>query len=329
MPVAQPVPWSLHFPPEVQTEYVGVRQRDYYLDPLVMLDTQLAAREIVRQRYGLEAVHLSCAAPSYLGAAALGGELLFPEDDQPMLANQGQIITDPAQLDQVAVPDPATCPVMQRWVRMYATMRARLPAGEALGLSSGQQGPVTAAVLLAGSRFFEWVVQRPDAARRLLDLTTEMAIRYRRYALEVSGVTAQDVGLADDFAGCIAPRHWPAMVLPYWERIYTALGTGRRYLHSELLRPGHLRYLEPLGIAQYDPGMDQYLSVQAILAETPVPFTWNLFTSRDMMLGTPASIDALYRAAVADGAPKMTAELCRRTPDANIRAYLAVARELG
>ena len=329
MPNAKPIPWSLHFPPEVQTELVGVRQRSYYLDPEVMLATQLAAREIIRQRYGLEAVPLYCAAPSYVGVAALGGKLRYPEDDQPMVVNQGRIIADPAQIAHLIVPDPATAPEMQAWVRRYEAMMARAPEGEAVGLSSGQQGPVTAAVLLAGDRFFGWVVERPAAAQALLELTTELAIRYRRYALEVMGLEPVDVGISDDFAGCISPRHWPSMVLPYWERIYAALGTGRRYLHSELLRPGHLKFLEPLGIAEYDPGMDQYLSVKAILAETRVPFTWNLFTSRDMMQGTPESIEALYRQAVADGAPKMTAELCRGTPEANVQAYLAVARELG
>jgi uroporphyrinogen-III decarboxylase len=322
------IPWSLHFPPEVQTEVVGTRQGDYYQDPGVMLDTQLAAREIIRERYGLNAVHLSCAAPSYVGAAALGGELVFPEDDQPMIANQGEIITDPAQLVRIEVPDPAACPAMARWVTMYRAMRARLPEDEFLGLSSGQQGPVTAAVLLSGSRFFVWVLEQPEAALRLLELTTQMAIRYRRYANEIMGVTPGDVGLADDFAGTIAPRMWRTFVLPFWERIYAALGTGRRYLHSELLRFGHLGYLEELGIAQFDPGTDQYLTVRGILQETKVPFTWNLFGSRDMMQGTPESIQAQYRQAVADGAPMMTAELCRGTPDANVRAYLEVAREL-
>lgn len=329
MPQSRRIPWSLHFPAEVQTEYVGVRQGDYYQDPDVMLDTQLAAQEIIRERYGLEAVHPACAPPSYVGVAALGGELVFPEDDQPMLANQGQIITDESQLDELTVPDPATCPAMGRWVTMYHAMRARLPAGEPLGLGSGQQGPVTAAVLLSGTRFFAWVLDRPQVALKLLKLTTEMAIRYRRYANILSGVEPVDVGLCDDFAGCISPRLWPTFVLPYWERLYAALGTGRRYLHSELLHPGHLRFLKELDIAEYDPGTDQYLTVKGILQETDVPFTWNLFGSRDMMQGTPESIQAQYRQAVADGAPKMTAELCRGTPEANVRAYLAVARELG
>jgi len=329
MPERRRVPWSLAFPPEVQTEYVGTRQGDYYQDPAVMLDTQLAARQIIRERYGLEAVHLACTPPSYVGAAALGGELVFPEDDQPMLANQGEIITDVAQLEEVAVPDPAKCPAMARWVSMYHAMRARLPEGESLGLGSGQQGPVTAAVLLSGSRFFIWVLERPEAALRLLELTTQMAIRYRRYANEIMGVSPEDVGLADDFAGTIAPRLWPTFVLPFWERIYIALGTGRRYLHSELLRCGHLRFLRELGIVRYDPGTDQYLTVKGILRETDVPFTWNLFGSRDMMQGTPESIQAQYRQAVTDGAPMMTAELCRGTPEGNVRAYLEVARELG
>jgi hypothetical protein len=40
------VPWSLVVPPEVQTEYTGVKLRDYYTNPKVKMDVQLESERI-------------------------------------------------------------------------------------------------------------------------------------------------------------------------------------------------------------------------------------------------------------------------------------------
>jgi uroporphyrinogen-III decarboxylase len=57
-----------------------------------------------------------------------------------------------------------------------------------------------------------------------------------------------------------------------------------------------------------------------------VPFDWHIKTVADMLQGTPASIQAAYRQAMADGAPEMTCELTVGTPPENIRAFIEVAR---
>jgi len=85
-----------------------------------------------------------------------------------------------------------------------------------------------------------------------------------------------------------------------------------------------------LGVTSFDPGQDQYLTVQSIREAAPsLHFTWNLFTVRDVKEGTPDSIKRLYRRAVRDGAPAVMAESCRGTPEANIRAFIEVGKEFG
>ena len=322
------IPWSINVPPEVITEYVGTRLGQYFTDGDVMLKTQLAARHLFREVYDLDCIHIWSDPPCYVGVAALGGEVVFPDDDQPMVGNQGRVIEDIAQLDHLAVPSPYECELMGLYVGIYRDMRHELGGGARVGLGSGQAGPISTAVLLRGNAFFEDLHLQPAVAHKLLDLTTALSIAFRRAVIEIIGAEPASVGLADDFAGCIAPRMWPEFVVPYWRRIYEAFGPRRRTLHSEVLQRGHLRFMPELDIAVFDPGMDQYLTVTMIREEVDTPFTWNIFTSRDMLQGTPAGIQARYRQAVADGAPMMTMELCRRVPPENVRAYLEVARSL-
>jgi len=326
---ARPVPWTLAVPPEVLAEYAGVMLGAYYAEAEVMLRVQQQTRAIFLREYRVDTGSPHVGPPSYVGVAALGAQVVFPEDEQPMIANQGRVLETPDQVDALEVPDPMQSDLFLRFLAMHEWMRARLGPGASVGLGAGQQGPVTAAVLLRGERFLEDLHQDPARAHRLLGVTTEMHLRFRDVAARLSGATSLGGGLSDDFAGLLPPSLWPEFVLPYWRRLYEALGSARRSLHSELLRRGHLKYLAQLGIVLFDPGMDQYLGVRDILEEVEIEFSWNIFTSRDMLQGTPDSIRRLYLGAVAAGAPRMTAELCRGVPRENVHAYLDVARELG
>jgi len=81
-------------------------------------------------------------------------------------------------------------------------------------------------------------------------------------------------------------------------------------------------------VTHYDPGCDQYLEVRDLVEVLPdIPFSFNLKTSQEMMLGTPPSIRARYIECVEAGAPRMMTEICRATPRENVRAFINVARE--
>ena len=58
-----------------------------------------------------------------------------------------------------------------------------------------------------------------------------------------------------------------------------------------------------------------------------IPFLVQMKTSAEMLHSTPEAIQARYREMVADGAQTMLVELCRGVPEANIRAFIEVARE--
>jgi hypothetical protein len=322
------IPWHFAVPPEVTTEYAGTKLGAYYTDLDVMLKTQNTARQLFKEKYGIETGGERIDVPAYLGVAAFGAELVYPEDDPPQV--KGVLLRRAEDVTRLRSPDsyydtPAARPA---W-RMYQTMLGR---GKKVGLGTGTEGPITSAKLLRGEDFFLDLYDSPRLAHRLLDLLTESVIQFarenrRRQGLQETGLGA---GIADDFAGLIAPHMWPEFVVPYYRRIYEGLGGESRSHHSELLRPAHLRYLLDLGVTSFDPGQDQYLTVRSIREAAPgLRFTWNLFTVRDVKEGTPDSIKRLYREAVRDGAPSVMAEACRGTPEANIRAFIEVAKELG
>lgn len=321
------IPWRLNIPAEVRCEYAGTRQGDYYTDLDAYLETELVYPERFAQATGHRpAPGWGVPIPAYEGVAALGGELIFPAAHQPMIRNQGRVLETPEQVDGLSVPDPWACPRFQENLRRWNKLRRRLP-GRTVGLSAGQEGPVTTAVLLRGTAFFEDCLVDPERAHRLLSVCTDTYIAFVRAVREATGAHHEgSVGIADDHAGNLSPVMWPEFVLPYYERIYDQLGATRRSMHTELVRLDHLSLLASLRLDHANFGENQYLSVREVAKTFPVPFDWHIKAVSEMLQGTPGQIDAAYRQAVADGAPAISCELTVGTPPENIRAFLRVAR---
>ena len=325
-----PIPWRIAIPAEVRCEYAGTRQGAYYTD----LGTYLHTEEVFPDRFERATGYrppssLGVPVPAYEGVAALGGELLFPEAHQPMIRNQGQILTTPQAIDALQVPDPRQGERFQRHVETWRTLRRRFPDRQ-VSLSPGQEGPVTTAVLLRGTAFFTDCLLDPERAHHLLSACTDTYIAFVRAVREVTGAPQEgSVGIADDHAGNLSPEMWPTFVLPYYERIYTQLGATRRSMHTELVRPAHLPLLRQLDLDHLNFGENQYIAVRDVVQALDVPFDWHIKTVPEMLQGTPEQIQAAYRQAVADGAPEMVCELTVGTPVENIRAFVEVVEEYG
>lgn len=317
--------WHIAPPPEVTTEYAGTRLGEYYTRAEAKLYTQQRASERLQAEYGLEPIGVSADGPCYLGVAAFGAEIVYPEDDAPMVANT--VVKRPEDVYQLRFPTSyVETPAMRPFVEMARWMSQE--TGRKVHFGSGLEGPVTTAELLRGQEFFLDLYEHPREAHRLLEIATESIIRFPRECRHYQGLPPpKGGGIADDFAGLISPEMWPEFVMPYYRRIYEALGDGPRSMHSELLHPGHLPFLLDLGITNFDPGNDQYLTVEDLVACDGLNFTWNLFTVRDMQRGTPESIRSLYVSCVERGATAVVTELCRGTPPENVRAFIEVARK--
>lgn len=320
------VAWGLGVSPEVLAEYAGTSLHGYYTDPAVMLFTQQEANRRFYLLYGVQATALHVAAPAYVGVAALGGDVAFPERDAPMVRNQGHVLPEREAVLSLTVPDPSTCVLMQRYVAMRPYFAEA--TGQSVPVSGGQEGPLTAAVLLRGERFLTDVYDAPEVAHRLLDVVTDTYIAFSRYAREVNGAAPAGVWLADDFSGMLRPALWPEFVMPYWQRIFEALGPGRRSVHSELLHREHLPLLVDLGVDLFDPGVDQYLTSAIISVDVAIPFMAYVWPVRDLLLGGSEVIRRQYAADVAAGAAQIVADVSSPgIPPESILAFIEVARE--
>ncbi len=321
--------WHLAVPPEVTTEYAGTSLGAYYTDAETQWRTQHVARERFHDLYGVELPGPRAEPSAYSGVASLGAEVTYPPDDPPQV--RGHVLRHAGDLARLALPARyLESEAMRPFVAIQQWMQARAEPGRRIPLGVGIEGPITSAKLLRGQEFFTDLYDHPREAHRLLELVTESFIACCREVRRFNGspVEGGGAGIADDFAGLIAPAMWPEFVVPYYHRIYEAFGEGPRSQHSELLRPAHLPFLVELGVTSFDPGQDQYLSVTDILAAAPgLPFTWNLKTMLEMHHGTPDSIRRAYAEAVGLGATAIMAEPCRGTPPQNLRAFVAVAGE--
>jgi uroporphyrinogen-III decarboxylase len=328
MTAATRIPWSLAVPVEVRCEYAQTNQGDYYGDIETCLHTESVFPDLFEQATGHRppsTLHVPVSA--YEGVAALGGKLVFPEAHQPMIRNLGRILQTPDDTDSLSVPDPWQSERFQAHLEIWQSLRCRFPDGS-VGLSAGQEGPVTTAVLLRGSAFFLDCLLDPARAHRLLSICTDTYIAFTQAVRQVTQAPAEgSVGICDDHAGNLSPSMWNAFVLPYYERIYAGLGATGRSMHTELVRRSHLPLLGQLALDHINFGENQYIAVQDVVEELDVPFNWHIKSVSEMLQGTPASIHAAYKRAVANGAPEMCCELAVGTPAENIRAYLEVAHE--
>mgnify|MGYP001055841994 CR=1 FL=1 len=158
-------------------------------------------------------------------------------------------------------------------------LRKEFPEEDVKFNGFGWEGPITSAVLLRGMGFFADLYREPGRTKRYLELLTDSIVEFVYLTRKINRepeVNPNETGLVDDFSSHVHPKMWPEFVIPYWDRFYGKSTSGRRTLHCENLSPDHLRYLEDVGIAHYDPSVSAKLSPRTIRERISIPFTWRL-----------------------------------------------------
>ena len=195
-------------------QLLGVRQRDYNLDPSIMADTLLRAREIC----GFDGIYVS--RDNWVYHEALGGELSFPEDDEsfskvPLLRSLGD-------WRSLSLPDPQTAPGMRTVLEAARLVMARA-GGTCYVQGNIDTGPFSLAAVLRGTQNF--LLDLVTADKRdilgLLDFCTEVVIRYGK-AMIATGVHGIQYG--DATASLISPDDFATFALPFQERSLRELG---------------------------------------------------------------------------------------------------------
>ena len=195
-------------------ELTGVRQRDYNLDPSIMADTLLRAREMC----GFDGIYVS--RDNWVYHEALGGDLTFPENDESF--TKVPLLGSLRDWRSLSIPDPENAPGMR--TLLDAARKVMAAAGDRSYVQANiDTGPFSLAAVLRGTENFLMDLATADQqdVRELLAFCTEVVIAYGK-AMIATGVHGIQYG--DATASLISPADFAKHVLPWQERSLRALG---------------------------------------------------------------------------------------------------------
>ncbi|MCM8777629.1 MAG: uroporphyrinogen decarboxylase family protein [Candidatus Omnitrophica bacterium] len=224
------------------------------------------------ERLGIEPPVPRMAGFAYPHIAALGADVIFPEDGEPKPV---PFIKTPEDIDNLKEPnDYLKTPLIQKKLSVWEELKSLCPETPK-SIGHLFEGSITTAVLLMGESFLTLPYDDPKRAHKLLTFCTESALHYAQVIISYFGeeISPGPKGIPDDFAGMFSPSMFNEFVLPYWDRLYKGLKTTERHLHSELLRKEHLPSLKKLDIKVFDPSADQYLTPEILKDYCPCDFT--------------------------------------------------------
>ncbi len=194
-------------------QLTGTRQRDYNLDPEVMARALLAAREMC----GFDGIYVS--RDNWVYHQALGGDLVFPEDDESHATRP--LLDSLASFRSLSVPDPEKALGMKD---LLAAARAVMAAvGDRFYVQANiDTGPFSLAAVLRGTQDFllDLATEDETVLGPLLEFCTDVVIAYGR-AMIATGVHGVQFG--DATASLVSPADYSSFVLPYQERALRAL----------------------------------------------------------------------------------------------------------
>jgi len=259
------------FADSLVAETGGVTMRQMHFDAKAIVKAFNSIKPLA-ERLGVPAPVPRMAGFGYPHVSTLGSEIVFPENSEP---KPEIVIKTPGDINRLREPeDYLETPLVKKKLAVLQELQKYCPDTPKF-IGHPMEGPVTTAVLLMGQNFLTLPYDDPKRAHKLLSFCTESAINYANAISSHFGepVVPGPKGMPDDFAGMFPPALFGEFVVPYWERIYTGMQATERYLHSELLRKEHLRFLKGLHIKSYDPSADQYVTPEMLAAHCPCEFT--------------------------------------------------------
>jgi uroporphyrinogen-III decarboxylase len=258
----------------------GANQRDFFLDKEVCRYVNDMGRKRVAEIFGdrIRMPGPMCAAISYGHMACLGAKIEFPDNSEPnvepMFSNVAEGVKWLKREERFEENK-----LFKHYYDTYLYLKESFPDEEVFFYGFGHQGAITTAVGLRGTDFYMDILDEPELAKEYLDLLTTSTVRFCHLRNRINGqpaVNPVEGFVTDDLSSLVSPRLWPEFVVPYWNKYYEGLTTGKRGIHVENLVPDHLKYLEDVGIKYYDPSVSAKLSPAIIRDRVDIDFTWRL-----------------------------------------------------
>lgn len=192
----------------------GATIRDYTLDAGVLAECVIRYYE----RFQPDAVWLS--ADTWVSAQAMGAQVGFPGDNQPLAGTGEPLIQSPADLRRVPLPDP-TC--QGRWPLMLeALRRIRRALGSGVFLTACfDQYPFSLACAVLGiEKAMTLAIEQAPELAPVMERCAEFAVAYA-VALAENGADSLSGG--DSPAGLLGPSLYRQVALPGEQKVISAV----------------------------------------------------------------------------------------------------------
>ena len=201
--------------------YMGIKHLDFYLDPELWFQAHLKIHrefpDIIFfpswwMEYGM------AAEPS-----ALGAKIKFWPENTPSECPALHTIED---LDKLPEYDVNTDAFMALTLHRIQSQRQRiLDQGEILPVVTSR-GPLCTAGFVRGTTDLMMdILEKPEWAHKLIDLSTRLIIDWLKAQAEAMGPTVEGIFILDDIVGFLSPSHYKEFAHPYLKRICDAFPT--------------------------------------------------------------------------------------------------------
>jgi MtaA/CmuA family methyltransferase len=302
---------------------IGQPLSRYYLDHRVLCEANLA----VWQDFALDIVQ--AISDPYREAVDFGLEVEFPHDGLPI--RRAPLLADPADLSQLAPPDPYTGRRMGD--RLAAIELLHKQVGGEVPIMGWVEGALAEAADLRGEgTLLVDLYDRSEWVRELLDLCAEVEIAFAQAQVKAG---ADIIGLGDAIASQVSPRMYQKFALPYEQRIFAAVHEMGALARLHIC--GDTNHLLPLmadsgaDIIDLDWMVDLPSAVQ-IFGDYPV-ICGNFDPVAIMLQGTPEQVrEATLYCLQWGGNRSISATGCEvpdGTPHRNLMAQAQALREWG
>ncbi len=198
--------------------YVGVSHMDFFLDPQVWFQSHLKIHRefpdiIFVPGWWLE--YGMAAEPSVLGS-----KIKFWPNNTPSECHMLFNIEDVDQLSAYEVEADAFMALTLHRLRMQR--QQVLDTGEAFRMATSRGPMCTAGVARNTSDFMIDLIEKPEWAHKLLDLSTRIIIDWLKAQARAMGPTVEGIFLLDDIVGFVNEEFYHEFCHPYLKRICDA-----------------------------------------------------------------------------------------------------------
>jgi MtaA/CmuA family methyltransferase len=199
----------------------GISFRDF------TLNSSIHAECIIRyhEKYQPDAVWIS--ADTWVTAEAMGVQVSFPDEGQPMSGLQGGIIHSPADLNKIPKPDPYV--QGRQPILLEALSRVVETLGEDVFIvGCFDQSPFSLACQVGGMpSIMTKLADDPPFLEALMEKGFEYSLAY---ANAMADCGADMLSTGDSPAGLIGPTHYANMAAPLERRLFADLKKTKKFL---------------------------------------------------------------------------------------------------